>query len=79
MTATASHRVERHRGREAALQLLYQWEIGQSAEATVDDAIELYWTAPPAPASRRASHGAHALAVRTKPALAAHAAHFGPP
>lgn len=78
MTATASHRVERHRGREAALQLLYQWEIGQSAEATVDDAIELYWTAHPAPASRRAfatglARGTAARAEEIDPLIATHA------
>ena len=78
MTATSSHHVERHRGREAALQLLYQWEIGRLAEATVDDAIELYWTVHPAPASRRAfatalARGTAARADEIDPLIETHA------
>ncbi len=44
---------ERHRGREAALQLLYQWEIGHLEPAALDDASELYWEVHPGPAGRR--------------------------
>lgn len=44
---------ERHRGREAALQLLYQWEIGRLGEADIDEAIELFWTVHPATEPRR--------------------------
>lgn len=43
---------ELHRGREAALQLLYQWEIGRVGEPG-PDADELYWTAHPAPEARQ--------------------------
>jgi len=49
---------ERHRGREAALQLLYQWEIGHLEIAALDEASEFYWAVHPGPAGRRdfASH-----------------------
>lgn len=43
---------ERHRGREAALQLLYQWEVGRFEEGEFDDAVDLFWTVHPAPAAR---------------------------
>ena len=50
----AQHRGdERHRGREAALQLLYQWEIARFGEADIDEAIDLFWTVHPAIGSRR--------------------------
>jgi N utilization substance protein B len=32
---------QRHGGREAALQILYQWEIGR---ASIDRTLEAYWT-----------------------------------
>ncbi len=48
---------ERHRGREAALQLLYQWEIGRLDRARLDEAADFYWTVNPAPAPRRAFAG----------------------
>jgi N utilization substance protein B len=32
---------ERHRAREAALQMLYQWEVGG---ASIDEVIETFWT-----------------------------------
>lgn len=44
---------ERHRGREAALQLLYQWEIGHLGAKALDDASEFYWEVHPGPAGRR--------------------------
>jgi N utilization substance protein B len=46
--------VERHRGREAALQLLYQWEVGRLDRSGLDDAIEFYWTVHPGPEERQA-------------------------
>jgi len=46
--------VERHRWREAALQLLYQWEIGRLDRAGLDDASELYWEVHPGPEGSRA-------------------------
>ena len=46
--------VERHRGREAALQLLYQWEIGRLGRSELDEASEFYWTVHPAPERRQA-------------------------
>ena len=45
---------ERHRGREAALQLLYQWEIGRLDRARLAEAADFYWTVHPGPATRRA-------------------------
>ena len=50
---TDSSGVERHRGREAALQLLYQWEVGSLDHAGLNEAIEFYWSAHPAPEPRR--------------------------
>jgi len=46
-------RSERHRAREAALQLLYQWEVGRLELAGLDDASRLYWESHPAPAARQ--------------------------
>ncbi len=55
---------ERHRAREAALQMLYQWEVGRAAPA---DVTESYWTldgaAPAASAAVRAL--AESLALGT--------------
>ena len=45
---------ERHRGREAALQLLYQWEIGRLDHDRLEEAAEFYWTVHPGPPDRRA-------------------------
>lgn len=53
MTADPGSRRERHRARETALQLLYQWEVGRIGPGERDAALELYWTVHPAPASRR--------------------------
>ena len=44
---------ERHRAREAALQLLYQWEVGRLEVSALGDASEAYWASHPAPAARR--------------------------
>ena len=52
MTADPSG-VERHRGREAALQLLYQWEVGGLDQTGLNESIEFYWLVHPAPESRR--------------------------
>ena len=45
--------VERQRGREAALQLLYQWEVGGLDQTGLNESIEFYWLVHPAPESRR--------------------------
>ena len=68
---------ELHRGREAALQLLYQWEIGGVGEPG-PDADVLYWTAHPAPESRQAfaaalARGTAARAAEIDPLIATHA------
>lgn len=44
---------ERHRGREAALQLLYQWEIGWTGSGGSAAARDAFWDQHPAPAARR--------------------------
>ena len=69
--------VELHRGREAALQLLYQWEIGRIGEPG-PDAGDLYWIAHPAPESRQAfatalARGTAARAAAIDPLIASHA------
>ena len=53
MAEEPERRVERHRGREAALQLLYQWEIGGIDEHERDEALTLFWTVHPAPLARQ--------------------------
>ena len=51
---TTEHgRSERHRGREAALQLLYQWEVGREGVGGLDQASHGFWDLYPAPTSRR--------------------------
>ena len=52
MTARRSG-AERHRAREAALQLLYQWEVGWAGAGGPGDARKAYWRLHPAPAPRR--------------------------
>ena len=51
MMASRGRHDERHRGREAALQLLYQWEI--SGADDMDVAIESVWSLHPAPDTHR--------------------------
>ena len=79
MMASRGRRDERHRGREAALQLLYQWEI--SGAGDMDAAIESVWSLHPAPNKRRVV--AAALAKGTAdhldvidPLIVASAAHW---
>lgn len=50
MSARRSRRDGRHRGREAALQLLYQWEVGGG---DLDQGIALYWELDRAPGADR--------------------------
>lgn len=73
----AFNSAELHRGREAALQLLYQWEIGRIGEPG-PDAGDLYWAAHPAPESRQAfatalARGAAARAPEIDAVIATHA------
>lgn len=44
---------ERHRGREAALQLLYQWEVGWAGSHGAGEAARAFWACHPAPRPRR--------------------------
>ena len=39
---SAESRTDRHRGREVALQLLYQWEVGKGSTLDSDE-IDLFW------------------------------------
>lgn len=41
-TATRTRQRTRHRAREAAVQMLYQWEVGQS---DIEDVIRSFWSA----------------------------------
>ena len=50
-------RTERHLGREAALQLLYQWEVGGIGEEQRDESLVLFWLVHPAPSSRQTFAG----------------------
>jgi len=43
----------RHRGREAALQLLYQWEVGSEGVIRSDVGSEGFWESHPEPACRK--------------------------
>ena len=43
---------ERHRGRELALQLLYQWEVGKGGASDLDE-TDLFWETHPTPEARR--------------------------
>ena len=54
MSAARSARDDRHRGRVAALQLLYQRDVGGAAGADLDEAVRGYWVEHPAPEPRRA-------------------------
>jgi N utilization substance protein B len=44
---------ERHRSREAALQLLYQWEVGWAGSNGPEEATRAFWECHPAPRTRR--------------------------
>jgi N utilization substance protein B len=70
----------RHHAREAALQMLYQWEIGRAA---VDDVLRSYWASAGRDLSARARAFADALLRGTVAAVAeidarvaAHAQHW---
>lgn len=52
MTSDQSGSV-RHRGREAALQLLYQWEVGSEGVIRSDVGSEDFWESHPEPACRK--------------------------
>lgn len=71
----------RHRGREAALQLLYQWEVGRLEAPLLAEAGELYWASHPGSPTTRAFADWLAVGTRTHldtidPVIAAHAANW---
>lgn len=83
MTPRADGRRERHRIRETALQLLYQWEVAAIEIDETDDALALFWSTHPAPEARQA--GALRLARGTMtalptidPLIEGHAEHWRP-
>lgn len=83
MTPRADGRRERHRIRETALQLLYQWEVAAIGIDETDDALALFWSTHPAPEARQA--GALRLARGTMtalptidPLIEGHAEHWRP-
>ena len=53
MSAARSARDDRHRSRVAALQLLYQREVGGATGAELDEAVRCYWVAHPSGAAQR--------------------------
>ena len=53
MSVVASARGDRHSGRMAALQLLYQREVGGAGGAELDEAVRDYWVEHPGPEGRR--------------------------
>lgn len=54
MSAARAARDGRHRAREAALQLLYQREVGSIEGPDLDACISRYWQEHPAPDARQA-------------------------
>ncbi len=79
----AARRDRRHRAREAALQMLYQWEVGRTA---IEEVVQTYWSIErpgEAPMSPPLEGFASELAAGTvehleeiDPLLAAHAEHW---
>jgi N utilization substance protein B len=53
VSAARSARDDRHRARVAALQLLYQREVGGSVGTEFDEAVRGYWVEHPAPEARQ--------------------------
>ena len=83
MTARADSRRERHRIRETALQLLYQWEVAAIAMDKADDALALFWSTHPAPETRQAgalrlARGTVGALPRIDPLIESHAEHWRP-
>lgn len=62
---------ERHRARQAALQILYQWEVGKSSvDRAIDTVFELQWPPDEAAPSEALRAFAAALARATVDGLA---------
>lgn len=63
---------ERHRARQAALQILYQWEVGKSSvDRAITTVFDLQWPSDEAPPSDAVRDFAGALARDTVERLAA--------
>ncbi len=83
MTADPGSRRERHRARETALQLLYQWDVGRLGPGDRDAALDLYWAVHPAPAPRRVralslAQGAAGALETIDPLIAQHTDNWRP-
>lgn len=83
MTARADSRRERHRIRETALQLLYQWEVAAIAIDEANDALALFWSTHPAPKTRQAgalrlARGTVGALLTIDPLIESHAEHWRP-
>ena len=83
MTRRADSRRERHRVRETALQLLYQWEVAAIGVDDADDSLALFWSTHPAPEARQAgalrlARGTMAALPTIDPLIEGHAEHWRP-
>ena len=81
MTRRADSRRERHRVRETALQLLYQWDVTGTRIDDADDDLALFWSAHPAPEARQAgalrlARGTMAALPTIDPLIESHAEHW---
>lgn len=63
----------RHRAREAALQMLYQWEVGRTP---IDDVCRTFWTG--GPAGSPPAEGIRGFATLLATGVAAHATTIDP-
>jgi transcription antitermination protein NusB len=59
-TSDRQPRESRHRGREAAIQMLYQWEVGK---ASMDDVRKTFWVGPAADEVLSEEHRAFAMSL----------------
>jgi N utilization substance protein B len=71
--ATQTSADSRHRGREAALQMLYQWEVGRMP---IDEVCQTFWTG--GPAGEPPPDGVRDFATLLATGVAVHAAHIDP-
>jgi transcription antitermination protein NusB len=72
-TAETGAAQSRHRGREAALQMLYQWEVGRTP---IDEVCRTFWAG--GPAGTPPPEGVRTFATLLASGVAAHAAQLDP-
>ena len=73
-TGSRPQREDRHRGREAAVQMLYQWEVGR---ASMPEVTQTFWTQGPA-ASETLSEELQAFAVTLAGGVVSHVDEIDP-